>query len=91
MTTPTTRLSRTGHAASARRRGGRSSPPSAPRRCTCVALFLLGRGRNSLVSPAAGPLAFLGAVGITLFGVYGWLYHGFVAYFWTRETDRRSA
>ncbi len=56
-----------------------------------VALFLLGRGRNSLVSPAAGPLAFVGAVGITLFGVYGWLYHGFVAHFWTRDTDRRSA
>jgi cytochrome c oxidase subunit 3 len=56
-----------------------------------VALFLLGRGRNSLVSPAVGPLAFVGAVGITLFGVYGWLYHGFVAHFWTRGTDRRSA
>ena len=56
-----------------------------------IALFLLGRGRNSLVSPAAGPISFVGAVGITLFGVYGWLYHGFVAHFWTRGTDRRSA
>lgn len=46
-----------------------------------IALFLLGCGRNSLVSPAVGPLAFLGAGGITLFGVYGWLYHGFVAHF----------
>ena len=56
-----------------------------------VALFLLGRGRNSLVAPELGPIAFVGAVGLVLFGVYGWLYHGFLAHFWTRGTDRRSA
>ncbi|MBP1985630.1 cytochrome c oxidase subunit 3 [Halolamina salifodinae] len=56
-----------------------------------AALFLLGRGRNSVVGPGAGPAAFVGAVALTLFGVYGWLYHGFLAHFWTRGTDRRSA
>ena len=56
-----------------------------------VALWLLGRGRNSLLSPAVGPTLFLGAVGLTLFGVYGWLYHGFVAHFWTRGTNRLTA
>ncbi|GAB7095849.1 heme-copper oxidase subunit III [Halolamina litorea] len=56
-----------------------------------AALFLLGRGRNSIVAPEIGPIAFVGAVGITLIGVYGWLYHGFIAHFWTRGTDRRSA
>ena len=56
-----------------------------------VALWLLGRGRNSLVAGAVGPTAFLGALALTLFGVYGWLYHGFVAHFWTRGTSRRTA
>jgi cytochrome c oxidase subunit 3 len=56
-----------------------------------VALWLLGRGRNSLVAGAVGPTAFLGALALTLSGVYGWLYHGFVAHFWTRGTNRRTA
>jgi cytochrome c oxidase subunit 3 len=56
-----------------------------------VALWLLGRGRGSLVAGAIGPTTFLGALGVTLFGVYGWLYHGFVAHFWTRGTNRLTA
>lgn len=56
-----------------------------------VALWLLGRGRGSVVGSAAGPVAFLGALGVTLFGVYGWLYHSFVAHFWTRGTNRLTA
>lgn len=56
-----------------------------------VALWLLGRGENSLVGPNFGPLVVAAGVVVGVFGVYGWLYHGFVAHFWTRGTDEHAA
>lgn len=56
-----------------------------------VALWLLGRGRGSVIGAAVGPMAFIGALTLTVFGVYGWLYHAFVAHFWTRGTNRLTA
>ena len=47
-------------------------------------LFLLGRGPDPLVPPVLAPLAIVPGVGLFLAGLYGWLYHGFVAEYWLR-------
>ncbi len=56
-----------------------------------AALYLMGRGETDIVGPMVGPAAFVGSVGLFLVGLYGWLYHAFVARFWERGTDERSA
>ena len=56
-----------------------------------AALFFLGRGDIELVPPVAGPAVFIGSAGLFLFGLFGWLYHAFVADYWTRGTDSRGA
>jgi cytochrome c oxidase subunit 3 len=53
-------------------------------------LFVLGRGEEPLVGPAVGPAAFVGSVLLFLVGLYGWLYHAFVAKFWERGSDHHS-
>jgi len=55
-----------------------------------AALFVLGRGEESIVNPVLGPAAFAGSALAFLVGVYGWLYHAFVVNFWERGTDRHS-
>ncbi|PSQ04390.1 heme-copper oxidase subunit III [Halobacteriales archaeon QS_4_69_31] len=55
-----------------------------------AALFVLGRGEESIVDPVLGPAAFAGSALAFLVGVYGWLYHAFVVNFWERGTDRHS-
>jgi cytochrome c oxidase subunit 3 len=56
-----------------------------------AALFLLAQGETSLVPAMAGPVVFIGSVGLFLTGLFGWLYHAFVADFWARGTDEHSA
>ena len=56
-----------------------------------AALYLLGNGDASVVPPLAGPAVFVGSVGLFLTGLFGWLYHAFVATFWQRGTDEHSA
>jgi cytochrome c oxidase subunit 3 len=50
-------------------------------------LFLLG----DVVGEMTGPAAFVGSTLLFLVGLYGWLYHAFVATFWTRAADSQSA
>jgi cytochrome c oxidase subunit 3 len=50
-------------------------------------LYVLGRGEGSPVGPIVGPAAFVGSVGLTLAGLYGWVYHAFVSAFWEREAS----
>ena len=55
-----------------------------------AALFVLGRGEESIVNPVLGPAALAWSALAFLVGVYGWLYHAFVVNFWERGTDRHS-
>jgi len=55
-----------------------------------AALFFIGQS-SSLVPGFVGPVIFgVGAV-VSLAGVFGWLYHAFVADFWERQASQHSA
>ena len=56
-----------------------------------AALYIIGRGDASLVSPLAGPAALVASIGLFLVGLYGWVYHAFVSTFWSREANPDSA
>ena len=56
-----------------------------------AALFFLGRGDIGLVPESAGPLVFIASAGLFLFGLFGWLYHAFIADYWARGTDSHGA
>jgi cytochrome c oxidase subunit 3 len=56
-----------------------------------AALYIIGRGDASLVSPLAGPAALVASVGLFLVGLYGWVYHAFVSTFWSRDANPNSA
>ena len=50
-----------------------------------AALYVLGRGSDSLVGPMVGPAVFvLSAFGF-LAGLYGWVYHAFVRAYWSAD------
>jgi len=53
-------------------------------------LYVLGRGDDALVGPMVGPGVFVGSIGVFLVGLYGWVYHAFVAHFWDREANEHS-
>jgi cytochrome c oxidase subunit 3 len=55
-----------------------------------AALFVLGNGEEPIIDPLIGPAVFVGSAGLFLAGLYGWLYHAFVANFWERGTDEHS-
>ena len=56
-----------------------------------AALYIIGRGDASLVSPLAGPAALVASIGLFLVGLYGWVYHAFVSTFWSRDANPNSA
>jgi cytochrome c oxidase subunit 3 len=56
-----------------------------------AALFLLAQGDIALVPPMAGPVVFIASVGLFLTGLFGWLYHAFIADFWAHGTDEHGA
>ena len=56
-----------------------------------AALFLMGRGETNVVPPTWGPITVVGSIGAFLVGIYGWLYHAFVAHFWERGASEHSA
>jgi cytochrome c oxidase subunit 3 len=56
-----------------------------------AALFVLGNGENSVVSPMIGPGVLVGSTGLFLVGLYGWLYHAFIAGFLEHGTDTHSS
>jgi len=56
-----------------------------------AALYILGSGEEPLVGPMVGPAVFVGAIGLFLAGIYGWLYHAFVAHFWSDEASSKRA
>jgi len=55
-----------------------------------AALYIMGNGGNSLVGQNVGPAVFAGSAFVFLGGLYGWLYHAFVADFWERGADPHS-
>jgi cytochrome c oxidase subunit 3 len=55
-----------------------------------AALFVLGRGESPLVDPMWGPGAFVASTFVFLLGLYGWLYHAFVATFWERAASEKG-
>lgn len=55
-----------------------------------AALFILGNGEEPLVNPLAGPIVFIASIFVFLAGLYGWLYHAFVADFWSGEATESS-
>jgi cytochrome c oxidase subunit 3 len=52
-----------------------------------AALFVVGRGENAMVGPMVGPGVVVGATVLFLAGLYGWVYHAFVANFWEHGTE----
>ena len=52
-----------------------------------AALFVLGNGENSVVSPIVGPAVFAASTLIFLAGLYGWLYHAFVVNWWEAAAE----
>jgi cytochrome c oxidase subunit 3 len=56
-----------------------------------AALFIVSGGQDSTIDPMLSPLLAAGSVGGFLVGLYGWLYHAFVAEFWSRGSDETSA
>ena len=52
-----------------------------------AALFIVSRGNEPLISPQVAPIVAVGAVGLFLAGLYGWLYHAFISEFWSRDAD----
>jgi cytochrome c oxidase subunit 3 len=55
-----------------------------------AALYIMGRGSQPIVDPMVGPVVFVGAIGVFLAGLYGWLYHAFVSHFWSREASEKG-
>ena len=56
-----------------------------------AALFFLGHGDIELVPQSAGPIVFIASAGLFLVGLFGWLYHAFIADYWARGTDSHGA
>jgi len=56
-----------------------------------VALWVLAGDGDGLVGPTVGPATIAVSVLLLLAGIYGWLYHAFVADFWRRGTATRSS
>ncbi|PSP82240.1 heme-copper oxidase subunit III [Halobacteriales archaeon QS_1_68_17] len=54
-------------------------------------LSVLGRGEDAVVGTALGPAVVAASVLVFLGGLYGWLYHGFVASFWEHGTDEHAS
>lgn len=55
-----------------------------------AALFVVSQPIGSLVPATASAVVFVGSIGVFLAGLFGWLYHGFVADFWERGTTEHS-
>lgn len=49
-----------------------------------AALFIVAIGEDPLISTTPGVVVGIGSVGLFLVGIYGWLYHAFVAKYWSR-------
>ncbi|MFT4881048.1 MAG: cytochrome c oxidase subunit 3 [Natronomonas sp.] len=54
-----------------------------------AALFVMGHSYD-VIGPLAGPGVLVGSTGLFLLGLYGWLYHGFIAGFLKHGTQGRS-
>ena len=50
-----------------------------------AALYVLGRGSDSLVGPMVGPAVFVASAFGFLAGLYGWVYHAFVKAYWRAD------
>jgi cytochrome c oxidase subunit 3 len=55
-----------------------------------AALYIMGTGSQPMVGPMVGPAVFVGSIGVFLAGLYGWLYHAFVAHFWSHEHSEKG-
>jgi cytochrome c oxidase subunit 3 len=55
-----------------------------------AALYIMGNGGRSLVSPTLGPAVFAGSTFVFLAGLYGWTYHAFVKGFWERGANHKA-
>jgi len=56
-----------------------------------IGLLLVGRGPNAIVPSFVGPVVIVAGLGGFLTGLFGWLYHGFVADYWSRETPEHGS
>ena len=56
-----------------------------------VGIFLVSRGPNAIAPAFLGPIVIVGGVVGLLAGAFGWLYHGFVADYWSRETQEHGS
>lgn len=56
-----------------------------------IGLFLVGRGPGAIVPSSLGPIVIVGGVIGLLAGAFGWLYHGFVADYWSRERSEHGS
>jgi cytochrome c oxidase subunit III len=56
-----------------------------------AALYVMTSGGSTLVPSITGPAVIVGSIGLFLVGLYGWLYHAFVASFWSRGTNSHGS
>ncbi|AAG19157.1 cytochrome c oxidase subunit 3 [Halobacterium salinarum] len=56
-----------------------------------AALYVLGRGESALVGPMVGPGVFIASTFAFLAGLYGWVYHAFVAAYWSNDGGGSTA
>ena len=50
-------------------------------------LIVLGQGDTQLVGGATGPAVSIVGVALFLAGLYGWVYHGFIKHYWSRDAQ----
>ncbi|MBX0296743.1 cytochrome c oxidase subunit 3 [Haloarcula nitratireducens] len=54
-------------------------------------LLAISHGSDAIIPSWPGAVVFLGGVALFAFGVFGWLYHGFIYHYWQRGTDRHES
>lgn len=55
-----------------------------------AALYVLSQPLGSVIPVLASVIVLIGSVGMFLAGLFGWLYHGFIADFWEHGTDEHG-
>jgi len=56
-----------------------------------AALFVLGSPQYGVIGPMIGPATLVGSTALFLVGLYGWLYHAFIANFWEHGTESHGS
>lgn len=56
-----------------------------------AALLGMSFGSDAIFPRWPGTIILIGGVGVFVVGAFGWLYHGFIHHYWTRETNQHTS